>query len=80
MCPIFPIAWYVMFNPFGSFPGKWFNYGIIFLVMIFDLNMWKNQIFYFPEYYGQYTGKQARLGKCYSAQRLKRVSLTSSNI
>ena len=26
--------------------GKWFNYGIIFLVMLFDLNMWKNQIFY----------------------------------
>ena len=38
--------------------GKWFNYGIIFLVMIFDLNMWKNQIFYYPEAYGQYTGTQ----------------------
>ena len=37
--------------------GKWFNYGIIFLVMIFDLNMWKNQIFYYPEKYGQYIGK-----------------------
>ncbi|KAK3103381.1 hypothetical protein FSP39_018842 [Pinctada imbricata] len=23
--------------------GKWFNYGILFLVMILDLNMWKNQ-------------------------------------
>ena len=38
--------------------GKWFNYGIIILVMIFDLNMWKNQIFYYPEAYGQYTGTQ----------------------
>ena len=38
--------------------GKWFNYGIIFLVMIFDLNMWKNQIFYYPEKYGQYIGKE----------------------
>ena len=37
--------------------GKWFNYGIIFLVMIFDLNMWKNQIFYYPEKYGQYIGE-----------------------
>ncbi|KAA0190175.1 hypothetical protein HAZT_HAZT009056, partial [Hyalella azteca] len=37
-----------------SFTGKWFNYGIIFMVMIFDLNMWKNQIFYIPEDYGQY--------------------------
>lgn len=37
--------------------GKWFNYGIILFVMIFDLNMWKNQIFYYPEKYGQYIGK-----------------------
>ena len=35
--------------------GKWFNYGIIFIVMILDLNMWKNQIFYEPFTYGQYT-------------------------
>lgn len=37
-------------------PGKWFNYGIIFLVLILDLNMWKNQIFYRPYEYGQYVG------------------------
>ncbi|TNN00351.1 hypothetical protein fugu_011597 [Takifugu bimaculatus] len=36
--------------------GKWFNYGIIFLVLILDLNMWKNQIFYRPYEYGQYVG------------------------
>lgn len=36
--------------------GKWFNYGVIFLVMILDLNMWKNQIFYQPYEYGQYVG------------------------
>nr|XP_046161051.1 transmembrane protein 117-like isoform X3 [Oncorhynchus gorbuscha] len=36
--------------------GKWFNYGIIFLVLILDLNMWKNQIFYKPYEYGQYVG------------------------
>ncbi|XP_068671766.1 transmembrane protein 117-like [Montipora foliosa] len=35
--------------------GKWFNYGIIMLVMILDLNMWKNQIFYDPFTFGQYT-------------------------
>ena len=35
--------------------GKWFNYGIIFLVIILDLNMWKNQIFYAPFDYGQYS-------------------------
>lgn len=35
--------------------GKWFNYGIIFIVMILDLNMWKNQIYYDPFVYGQYT-------------------------
>ncbi|XP_056595337.1 transmembrane protein 117 isoform X2 [Triplophysa dalaica] len=36
--------------------GKWFNYGILFLVLILDLNMWKNQIFYKPYEYGQYVG------------------------
>ncbi|EDO34251.1 predicted protein, partial [Nematostella vectensis] len=35
--------------------GKWFNYGIIMLVIILDLNMWKNQIFYNPYEFGQYT-------------------------
>lgn len=34
--------------------GKWFNYGIIMLVIILDLNMWKNQIFYDPFTFGQY--------------------------
>ena len=38
--------------------GKWFNYGIIFIVMILDLNMWKNQIFYEPFVYGQYTDNE----------------------
>jgi hypothetical protein len=37
--------------------GKWFNYGVILVVMILDLNMWKNQFFYQPEDYGQYIGK-----------------------
>ncbi|XP_077995115.1 transmembrane protein 117-like isoform X2 [Glandiceps talaboti] len=41
--------------------GKWFNYGIIFLVMILDLNMWKNQIFYFPYDYGQYIDNDGRV-------------------
>ena len=35
--------------------GKWFNYGVIFIVMILDMNMWKNQIFYDPFTFGQYT-------------------------
>lgn len=39
---------------FSWFLGKWFNYGIIFLVMLLDLNMWKNQIFYHPDDYAQY--------------------------
>ena len=38
--------------------GKWFNYGIIFIVMILDLNMWKNQIFYDPYTFGQYTDSE----------------------
>lgn len=43
-------------NVFLFVEGKWFNYGIIFLVLILDLNMWKNQIFYKPYEYGQYVG------------------------
>lgn len=34
--------------------GKWFNYGIIFMVMIFDSIMTKNQIVYRPQDNGQY--------------------------
>ncbi|KAH9420693.1 hypothetical protein DERP_001124 [Dermatophagoides pteronyssinus] len=34
--------------------GKWFNYGIIVFVMMLDLNMWKNQVIYYPSNYGQY--------------------------
>lgn len=29
--------------------------------MICDLNMWKNQIFYNPSYYGQYTDKDDKI-------------------
>ncbi|KAH9374364.1 hypothetical protein HPB48_013406 [Haemaphysalis longicornis] len=35
--------------------GSGSNYGIIVVVMLLDLNMWKNQIFYQPADYGQYT-------------------------
>ncbi|XP_054631835.1 transmembrane protein 117 [Dunckerocampus dactyliophorus] len=41
--------------------GKWFNYGIIFLVLILDLNMWKNQIFYLPFEYGQYVAPDQKI-------------------
>ena len=41
--------------------GKWFNYGILFIVMLLDLNMWKNQIFYKPYDYGQYVGPNGRV-------------------
>lgn len=41
--------------------GKWFNYGIIFIVMLLDLNMWKNQIFYEPIDFGQYVGEDSRI-------------------
>jgi hypothetical protein len=60
------------------FTGKWFNYGIIFLVMIFDLNMWKNQIFYYPEKYGQYIGKL--ISQQFSAQARNLSCTNSRNI
>ena len=43
------------------FPGKWFNYGILFLVMILDINMWKKQMFYSPYDYSQYTGPEDKI-------------------
>ncbi|XP_066903151.1 transmembrane protein 117 isoform X1 [Halyomorpha halys] len=41
--------------------GKWFSYGIIFMVMMLDLNMWKNQIFYTPDKFGQYVGPNNKI-------------------
>ncbi|CAG2054547.1 unnamed protein product [Timema podura] len=41
--------------------GKWFNYGINVMVMLLDLNMWKNQIFYDPRDFGQYTGPDDKI-------------------
>lgn len=45
--------------------GKWFNYGILFIVMILDMNMWKNQIFYTPLAFGQYVGPDDRIHSVY---------------
>ncbi|XP_064601470.1 transmembrane protein 117-like [Liolophura sinensis] len=41
--------------------GKWFNYGILFIVIILDLNMWKNQIMYVPVDFAQYTDPEGRI-------------------
>lgn len=41
--------------------GKWFQYGILFIVLLLDLNMWKNQIFYEPLLFGQYTGEDGKI-------------------
>ncbi|XP_077373471.1 transmembrane protein 117 isoform X2 [Festucalex cinctus] len=54
--------------------GKWFNYGIIFLVMILDLNMWKNQIFYQPYEYGQYVGPGEKILSVEEAEALRRFN------
>eukprot|EP00946_MAST-07B_sp_MAST-7B-sp1_P001938 g1938.t1 len=58
--------------------GKWFNYGIIFMVMLFDTNMIKNQILYRPVDYGQYTNPGAYsitvvLGEDESGNRIEHV-------
>ncbi|XP_068132673.1 transmembrane protein 117 isoform X2 [Hyperolius riggenbachi] len=54
--------------------GKWFNYGIIFLVLILDLNMWKNQIFYKPAAYGQYIGPGQKIYTVEDAESLKNLN------
>ncbi|GFR90789.1 transmembrane protein 117 [Elysia marginata] len=54
--------------------GKWFNYGILFIVILLDLNMWKNQIFYTPYQYGQYVDE---FGRIYSV--MDQYSLDNAN-
>uniref|UniRef100_A0A2D4HT17 Transmembrane protein 117 n=3 Tax=Micrurus TaxID=8634 RepID=A0A2D4HT17_MICLE len=56
--------------------GKWFNYGIIFLVLILDLNMWKNQIFYKPHEYGQYIGPGQKIYTVEDLESLKDLNRT----
>ncbi|XP_071100140.1 transmembrane protein 117-like [Haliotis cracherodii] len=41
--------------------GKWFNYGVLFLVLLLDLNMWKNQMFYQPKDFGQYVDSEGKI-------------------
>ncbi|XP_039616819.1 transmembrane protein 117 isoform X2 [Polypterus senegalus] len=57
--------------------GKWFNYGIIFLVLILDLNMWKNQIFYKPYEYGQYVGPGEKIYTVEDPNTLKEFNETT---
>ncbi|XP_067856142.1 transmembrane protein 117 isoform X2 [Heptranchias perlo] len=57
--------------------GKWFNYGIIFLVLILDLNMWKNQIFYQPPEYGQYVGPGQKIYTVEDPETLKDLNKTT---
>ncbi|XP_051886095.1 transmembrane protein 117 isoform X6 [Pristis pectinata] len=59
--------------------GKWFNYGIIFLVLILDLNMWKNQIFYQPAEYGQYVGPGQKIYTVEDMETLKNLNKTTLN-
>ncbi|XP_075065176.1 transmembrane protein 117 [Mixophyes fleayi] len=57
--------------------GKWFNYGIIFLVLILDLNMWKNQIFYKPSAYGQYLGPGQKIYTVEDTESLQNLNQTT---
>ncbi|XP_069760225.1 transmembrane protein 117 isoform X2 [Narcine bancroftii] len=59
--------------------GKWFNYGIIFLVLILDLNMWKNQIFYQPPEYGQYVGPGEKIYTVEDMETLMDLNQTTLN-
>ena len=36
--------------------GKWFNYSLMFFVLLVDVMMLKNNLFYKPEDCGQYVG------------------------
>ena len=57
--------------------GKWFQYGILFIVLLLDLNMWKNQIFYEPILYGQFIGPEGRIYTVFDAYSLENAGNTS---
>ncbi|OXB53625.1 hypothetical protein ASZ78_005216, partial [Callipepla squamata] len=72
----FEIHWVPSGSQFSIKVGKWFNYGIIFLVLILDLNMWKNQIFYKPHEYGQYIGPGQKIYTVKDSESLKDLNRT----
>ncbi|CAL1540115.1 unnamed protein product [Lymnaea stagnalis] len=57
--------------------GKWFNYGILFIVILLDLNMWKNQMFYAPFDYGQYIDDHGRIYTVLDAYSLAYANKTT---
>ena len=45
-----------------EFTGKWLYYGLLSVIMMHDMYMWKKQIFYQPFDYGQYTDREGNTG------------------
>jgi hypothetical protein len=41
--------------------GKWMNFGPLMVIIVLDLNMFKNQLFYVPVDYGQYVDSTDRI-------------------
>lgn len=56
---------FINLSCFDKYPilitGKWFNYGIIMLIMVLDFNNVYSQLWYRPEYYGQYVGPDGHI-------------------
>uniref|UniRef100_A0A7M5UJW0 Transmembrane protein n=2 Tax=Clytia hemisphaerica TaxID=252671 RepID=A0A7M5UJW0_9CNID len=48
-------------NKHVDIQGKWFNYGVLSIVMVLDMYQWKNQIYYQPHLYGQYTDSEGSI-------------------
>ena len=68
------------FHLFLQVTGKWFQYGVLFIVMLLDLNMWKNQILYDPLTYGQYTNAEGKVGLPFVKARELHSQFRSSGI
>lgn len=54
--------------------GKWFNYSVLFVILVCNLYQWKNQIYYEPNLYGQYTdinGEKEVYDKCSQTLQLR---------
>uniref|UniRef100_UPI00358F731C transmembrane protein 117 isoform X2 n=1 Tax=Myxine glutinosa TaxID=7769 RepID=UPI00358F731C len=59
--------------------GKWFTYGIIIIVLMLDLNMWKNQIFYQPYDYGQYIAPDGMIWTVEDPLQLEQFNASTLN-
>jgi hypothetical protein len=65
-----------IFNSFAVLiEGKWFCYGLLFLVLMLDIHSYNALLWYEPHKYGQYTGPDGRIYTVEDENVIERVSV-----